>query len=81
MEDKEPTVGLLSSNIKQFLVMWGQTAGIFGVAVLIILGVLCVVLGVYTLLKVAGLLFGTIIFFVLATLGVTIWGWMSGERP
>lgn len=78
MEDKEPKVGF---DFKQFLVMWGQTAGLFGVAVLFILGIFCVIVGVYTLLKVAGLLFGSIIFFVVATLGVTIWGWVGGERP
>lgn len=78
MEDKEPEVGF---DLKQFLIMWGQTAGLFGIVLLSILGIICVVIGVFMLLKIAGMLVGSIIFFILATLGVTIWGWWSGERP
>lgn len=78
MEDKEPKVGF---SFKQFLVMWGQTAGLFGVGVLIVLGIFSVILGLFALLKVAGLLVGSIVFFVLASLGVTIWGWRRGDRP
>ena len=78
MEEKEPEVGF---DIKQFLVMWGQTAGLFGIAILILLGMACIVLGAYMLMTVAGVFVGSILFLVFATLGITIWGWKSGERP
>lgn len=78
MEDKDPEVGF---DFKEFLLMWGQTAGLFGLVLLCFMGFVCLILGVALLLKIAGLLFGSIIFFILATLGVTIWGWRGGERP
>ena len=78
MEDKDPTVGF---KIKQFLTMWGQAAGTMALIILALLGVFCVFIGVVTLLKIAGLLVGSILCFVIATLGITIWGWMDGERP
>lgn len=79
MEDKDdPKVGF---DFKQFLLMWGQTAGLFALVLLGLIGLICLVAGIAMLLKVAGLLFGSIIFFVVATLGVTIWGWRGGERP
>jgi len=79
MEDKEPEVG--TSNVKQFLIMWGQAASVLGLILLAAVVIVAVILGVAAMFKFAGPLIGAIVFFVVSTLGVTAWGWIAGERP
>lgn len=82
MEDKDdPKVGLIASSVKQFLLMWAQAAGVLGLGILFVIGVISIVVGLSMMMKFAGPVIGTILLFVLGTLVVTIWGWMSGERP
>lgn len=82
MEDKDdPKVGLLASTVKQFLLMWAQAAAVLGLGILFVLGVVSLVVGLAMLMNFAGPVIGIIVIFVLGTLAITIWGWMSGERP
>lgn len=79
MEDQEkPEVG---NNFKQFLIMWGQAASLLGLVLFAVIVLVAIILGVAAMFKFAGPLVGAIIFFVVSTLGITTWGWISGERP
>lgn len=80
MEDKEvPEV--VQNSAKQFLIMWGQSAALLGLVLLAIVVIIAVILGVAAMFKFAGPLIGAIVFFVISTLGITVWGWLGGERP
>lgn len=80
MEDKEvPEV--VQNPVKQFLIMWGQSAALLGLVLLAVVVIIAVILGIAAMLKFAGPLVGAIVFFVISTLGITIWGWLGGERP
>lgn len=78
MEDKEPEVG---NSVLQFLIMWGQAAALVGLILLAVVVVVTVILGIAAMFKFAGPLIGAILFFVICTLAITIWGWVGGDRP
>ncbi|MNH48058.1 hypothetical protein D3C79_1116160 [compost metagenome] len=61
--------------------MWAQAAAVLGLGILFVISVISIVVGLAILMKFAGPVIGTILLFVLGTLAVTIWGWITGERP
>lgn len=69
------------SNLTQFAIMMGQTLAFFGVVALLLATVFVIIIGVAACFAFGGPFFGCILLAFLASLIITGWRWMEGERP